>query len=254
MSTIQHQLANQVLSIIQEAIRTKRFLSYTIVAKDLGRSANHARAIAQVCDLLDAAAVHAKIPPLALNAVRETSGHHNRKAWKKGVPPEFRERIIKLSSSHKFSAQDFDAIANALNELERLGNRAAWALVWKTRPNLLEELVSISQSEGDQEASSDAINDLGVDKPQIVSGVSHTYQRDPRVRKAVELRARGNCEKCGKPGFRKSDGTPYVETHHIIALANEGADRVSNVIALCADHHREAHYGANSNAVRGFWG
>jgi len=70
---------------------------------------------------------------------------------------------------------------------------------------------------------------------------------DPRVRKAVELRARGKCEQCGKPGFRKSDGTPYVETHHIIALANEGADRVSNVIALCADHHREAHYGANKD-------
>ena len=36
-----------------------------------------------------------------------------------------------------------------------------------------------------------------------------------------------------------------METHHIIALASDGADRVSNVIALCPGHHREAHFGAN---------
>lgn len=245
MSMIQHQLANRILPIIQEAIRTDRFLSYTIVAKDLGRPDNHARAIAQVCDLLDAAAAHARVPPLALNAVRETSGHFNRKAWKKGVPPEHRERIIRLSSSHRFSAQDFKAIAKALKELEGRGNRAAWDWVRKTRPNLLDELVSTSLAQDDQEASNDAINDLGVDKPEKIVGVSQTYQRDPKVRKAVELRAKGKCEHCGKLGFRKSDGTFYVETHHIIALAEDGADRVSNVIALCADHHREAHYGAN---------
>ena len=34
-----------------------------------------------------------------------------------------------------------------------------------------------------------------------------------------------------------------MESHHIIALANEGADRMTNVIALCPNHHREAHYG-----------
>jgi predicted restriction endonuclease len=27
-------------------------------------------------------------------------------------------------------------------------------------------------------------------------------------------------------------------------LANDGADRITNVIALCAEHHREAHFGA----------
>lgn len=35
-----------------------------------------------------------------------------------------------------------------------------------------------------------------------------------------------------------------LETHHIIALAKDGADRITNVIGLCADHHREAHFGA----------
>jgi hypothetical protein len=56
-------------------------------------------------------------------------------------------------------------------------------------------------------------------------------------------RAAGKCEFCGKLGFLCPDGTRYVECHHIIALADEGADRMTNVIALCPGDHREAHFG-----------
>jgi predicted restriction endonuclease len=60
----------------------------------------------------------------------------------------------------------------------------------------------------------------------------------------VKRRAAGKCELCGKLGFKCSDGTRYLECHHIIALAYEGADRMTNVIALCPTDHREAHFGA----------
>ena len=62
-------------------------------------------------------------------------------------------------------------------------------------------------------------------------------------------RARGRCEYCDKPRFTKLDGSRYVETHHIIALANDGAEKVSNVIALCANHHRQAHFGRDSKEL-----
>jgi predicted HNH restriction endonuclease len=91
--------------------------------------------------------------------------------------------------------------------------------------------------------SFDAINDIGTDTPErvIVSGVA--FARDPKIRDAVKLRANGKCEFCGMLGFKGLDGKPYVECHHIIALANDGADRMTNVIALCPNHHREAHSG-----------
>jgi 5-methylcytosine-specific restriction endonuclease McrA len=63
------------------------------------------------------------------------------------------------------------------------------------------------------------------------------------VRDAVLARAKGYCEFCGAQGFLKPDGTRYLETHHIIALASDGADRVTNVIGLCPNNHREAHFG-----------
>ena len=47
----------------------------------------------------------------------------------------------------------------------------------------------------------------------------------------------------------KPDGSLYLESHHVIALANDGADRPTNVIALCPDDHREAHFGRRSEEL-----
>ncbi len=95
----------------------------------------------------------------------------------------------------------------------------------------------------------DAIDDLGSDHPVKALGVAQRYKRDFRVREAVLARANGICELCGKPGFICNDDTRYLEAHHIIALANDGADRPTNVIALCADDHRKAHFGRESDQI-----
>jgi 5-methylcytosine-specific restriction enzyme A len=74
------------------------------------------------------------------------------------------------------------------------------------------------------------------------------YVRDPAVRALVLLRAKGKCEFCGVDGFLKYDGKVYLETHHIVPLSEGGPDHVRNVIALCPNHHREAHF-SNKRAV-----
>jgi predicted restriction endonuclease len=78
---------------------------------------------------------------------------------------------------------------------------------------------------------------------------SAVYARSPAIRDAVMKRAKGKCEFCGEPGFTGVDGAPYLECHHIIALANDGMDRMTNVIALCANHHREAHFGEHRDSI-----
>lgn len=77
----------------------------------------------------------------------------------------------------------------------------------------------------------------------------YSYKRDPKVREAVLKRANGRCEYCNKEGFLKASGDRFVEAHHIISLAKQGPDSVKNVIALCPDHHREAHYGVDAGAL-----
>lgn len=71
------------------------------------------------------------------------------------------------------------------------------------------------------------------------------FIRNPDVVAEVLVRANGVCERCGMeaPFIRKSDGTPYLEVHHRIPLAQGGEDTVENALAFCPNCHREAHYG-----------
>lgn len=79
---------------------------------------------------------------------------------------------------------------------------------------------------------------------------STSYERNPECRRAVLLRSNGLCEYCGMPGFIKLNGNTYLETHHIVPLAENGHDHPSNMIALCPNDHREAHYGKNQAELR----
>jgi 5-methylcytosine-specific restriction protein A len=100
-----------------------------------------------------------------------------------------------------------------------------------------------------------AIDDLGFPPPgnsapaRTAAGGGGGYRRDSAVRDYVIRRSRGHCEYCGALGFELVDGSHYVEAHHVIALSAEGPDTVENVIALCPEHHREAHYGKQAEAL-----
>jgi len=94
-----------------------------------------------------------------------------------------------------------------------------------------------------------AIDDLGTDTRDRAKKVVCTYARNEKVRDAARRRAKGTCEFCGRPGFIKPDGTRYLEAHHIIALADDGEDRPTNVIALCPNDHREAHFGKRAKEI-----
>jgi 5-methylcytosine-specific restriction protein A len=67
-------------------------------------------------------------------------------------------------------------------------------------------------------------------------------ERSAAVRERVLRRAAGRCEWCGRPGFRTLAGAVYLETHHVVPLAEDGPDHESNVLALCPEDHRRAHH------------
>jgi hypothetical protein len=90
---------------------------------------------------------------------------------------------------------------------------------------------------------------IGNNLPDRAKQVTYIIERDNKVRAYVARRAKGKCEYCGYEGFPLPSGQKYVEAHHIIALANSGSDTLNNVIALCANHHREAHYGIDAEGL-----
>jgi 5-methylcytosine-specific restriction enzyme A len=79
-------------------------------------------------------------------------------------------------------------------------------------------------------------------EPKRTEVTSNPFVRDPAVRRRVLTRSKGKCELCGRPGFLMSSGAIYLETHHVIPLASGGLDHDGNVVALCADDHRRAHF------------
>ena len=72
---------------------------------------------------------------------------------------------------------------------------------------------------------------------QSINDFSYRY-----VSEYAKRRAQGICQLCGEPApFDDRDGVPFLETHHIIWLADGGADSVTNTVALCPNCHRKMH-------------
>lgn len=71
------------------------------------------------------------------------------------------------------------------------------------------------------------------------------YYRNRFVAAQALARAAGKCEACHQsaPFTRASNGNPYLEIHHKQRLADDGDDTLANVLALCPNCHRKAHYG-----------
>jgi hypothetical protein len=89
----------------------------------------------------------------------------------------------------------------------------------------------------------------GTSEPRSRNSQGTQYFRDPRVRAWTLQRAQGRCELCNQPApFVDEYQEPYLESHHITMLADHGADTPENTAAVCANCHRELHFGADRRA------
>ena len=92
------------------------------------------------------------------------------------------------------------------------------------------------------------VDPAGAEIPEtyVVAGVRH--RRLKSVCDAVRRRAGGRCEACGDVAsfIRRSDGSPYLEVHHVIPLADGGADTVWNAAGICANCHARCHHGEDN--------
>ena len=80
--------------------------------------------------------------------------------------------------------------------------------------------------------------------PLKIVATATVFDRNADVVAEVLFRAKGVCEDCRIPApfRRRSDGSPYLEVHHRVPLAEGGEDTVENAVALCPNCHRRKHY------------
>ncbi len=99
-----------------------------------------------------------------------------------------------------------------------------------------------------QELRQQALAAAGAPSQPSTQGIRNVYQRSRDVRNYVLARAHGECEGCNAPApFLRTDGTPYLEPHHLRRLSDGGPDHPAHVIALCPNCHRRVHAGADGH-------
>jgi len=67
-------------------------------------------------------------------------------------------------------------------------------------------------------------------------------ERNQYISEFTKERAKGICDLCEKEApFKDKNGRPYLETHHVITLAENGPDAIYNTVAICPNCHRKIH-------------
>jgi hypothetical protein len=75
--------------------------------------------------------------------------------------------------------------------------------------------------------------------------INRFIDRGNAVVNALKILLGAKCQVCNYEGFVKTDGSKYIEAHHINQLALSKADSLcsDNIILVCPNCHRELHYG-----------
>lgn len=90
----------------------------------------------------------------------------------------------------------------------------------------------------------------GSESPEKIEEETTRFKRSEYVIAYANKRAMGKCDLCNNPApFKKKDGEPYLEVHHIIFLSENGPDTIENVVALCPNCHRRMHSLQNEEDV-----
>lgn len=104
------------------------------------------------------------------------------------------------------------------------------------------------------------LEERGRKDPKRQARLSYTIERGS-IGQKIKREREGRCQFCEAldlpaVAFLKKDGIPYAEAHHVVpvgAMAPGSLGR-ANIVVLCPNHHRQAHYGNVASKDRGtYW-
>ncbi len=215
----------------------------------------HGRVLGNIQSRLDFACYQASVPPLGLCVVEHFSNAwaQEGRSWAFPVP------------DMRLAAQTFRWSSATLDEV-RINARllpGQAAIPW--RKEVIEKEESVRRwAEGLQatavpmalvtpgEDLSETERKLLDRAPEVRERISRSIERGTigtRLKRANSFKCQ-ICEALGMEpgGFLKADGEPYVEAHHAtpVSALEVGSLSATNIMILCANHHRQMHYGTVS--------
>ncbi|MBW6398945.1 HNH endonuclease [Roseomonas sp. HJA6] len=81
----------------------------------------------------------------------------------------------------------------------------------------------------------------GREQPGTRQTVVAQFERNLAVAELAKRLAEGRCDLCREPAPFSVSRVPYLECHHVVHLAQGGADTIENAVALCPNCHRRMH-------------
>jgi hypothetical protein len=261
--TLTQQRTETVLTwLVERAARNGgRLFGYTNA--DIGRQlgfedlARHGRVLGNIQSRIDFACYVAGAPPLGLCAVE-----HFANAWSQ----EGRSWSFPISAMRE-CAQSLIWNSELLGRIEahtltlpgqaalpwrkELSEREAQVRAWAMSLNADEPPAPVGAARPDAMALevAEIERKLLGRRPEVRERISRSIERGvvgQRLKRANGFKCQ-ICEAMGlNPiGFLKRDGEPYVEAHHATPVSELeiGSLAASNIMILCANHHRQMHYG-----------
>jgi 5-methylcytosine-specific restriction enzyme A len=92
------------------------------------------------------------------------------------------------------------------------------------------------------------LNDSSLQERKVI-----IRRRAAAIKKYALVRAKGNCEACEQAApFFTTEGSPFLEVHHLNRLSDGGLDHPKNVAAICPNCHRRVHYSVEAISYNNF--
>lgn len=212
----------------------------------------HGRVLGNIQSRLDFACYQTGVPPLGLCVVE-----HFANAWSQ----EGRQWAFPIASM-RLAAQTY-RWSNAILDDVRVNARllpGQAAIPWRKEVTEREEnvrrwaeglraILTPTPSAPAEDDISETERKLFGRAPAVRERVSRLIERGSvgaRLKRANDFKCQV-CEALGLDpiGFIKAGGEPYVEAHHAtpVSAMEVGSLAATNIMILCANHHRQMHYG-----------
>lgn len=157
--------------------------------------------------------------------------------------PDFKENNRKSNHTHSSALRLYRRFLAYYNAIQNPPMEEE--VFWEEERNASRQAKKLSDSELKERVKRKSKR-LSTEKNVITK----VYQRDKEVAEYGIRRANGKCDLCTDLApFLKSDGTPYLEAHHVIWLSRGGEDTIENIVAVCPNCHRKLHVCDNRQDV-----
>lgn len=219
----------------------------------------HGRVLGNITSRIDFACYQCGFPPLGLVADMPFANAWNRddRSWEFPV-----KEMARAAQAKRWSDDDLKRVLAGTQALpgtasipwkQELRENESAVRNWANSLNANEQ-ADVGQSEtnplaGELARMAELERQALGETPKAKQKTSVVIERGP-IGKAVKKANGYKCQICMAQGanphsFLKKNGIPYVEAHHVTPVSELqiGSLAASNIMTLCANHHKQMHYG-----------